>query len=663
MKLAFYIQFLFCLLCVHVSAQCLSEEERIIQKFDLAANNENASEIARNLYICYRKERNQDSARVYATKIIDIGKNRNNLKIWLEGYYHLANVQVSSLDRDSAIHSFNLVLKETESSTDKEELKIRAKTFLRIGALYKDHNLGNEEAFSYFRKAIEVSEQVSHTEVYVRSTVAIIDDMFARKDYNAIPELLDGAYKFLGENEVESFTYRTLDKAKANYLAIKATTEVEKREAMEFMLKEYVKADSLNNQKHRVFIFIDIVKHFLSEMPKEELTAMAEFNFRIAGEKLKGSAKGGLYEAYAKVLMKNQQFYEAIPLLKKAKKHLIKTPNLENYMGVCEDLMLAYEKTDQLEKVLPEFIDYKIFQDSFVATVYSNQLVDLQEKYKTEKKEKENAQLMAQNEVINTRFRFSSIIGILLLLLLFTGIFLFQKLKRNKKDLEKMNEEKNKLFAILAHDLRNPISSLNNLAGKVKFLTKHNRLSDLDELAENTDSKLSALNDNLNNILLWAITESNLVEVKQIRVSLRGEINKINELYNDLIDEKKIIIKNNISDSLQVFADVTVIQTILRNLISNAIKFSHVGGVIEFITTDDVLGIKELKVIDHGIGLQDNLRSQESITNSTLRKKAEGTGIGLKICKELAAKSNLELSLVANPDGGTIGIIRFRQVA
>ncbi len=662
MKLPIFIPFIFCLFCFQISAQCLSEQEMAVQKIDLAADNENAFEIAQNLYICYKKQRNQDSARVYAAKIIDIGRNRNDSKIWLKGYYHLANVLVSSSEVDSAIHNYNFVLAETESTLDEGELKIRSETLLRIGAIYKDHNLGNEQAFSYFKNAIEVSERVNHSQVYVRSTVAIIDDLFARKEYDEIPELLDDAYKFLGKNKVGSFAYKTLDKAKANYLSYTADTSNERKEALDFMLNQYKKTDSINDQKHRAFLFIDIVNHFLSDIPKNELMEMAELNFKVAEDKMKGSAKGGLCEAYAKVLMKNEQYYKAIPLLNEAKKYLVKTPDLENYKGVCEDLMLAYEKTGQVEKVLPEFNDYKTFQDSFVAVVYSDQLLDLQEKYKTEKKEKENAQLMAQNEVIQARFLFSAIVGVLLLLLLAAGLFLFQKLKKNKRDLEKMNEEKNKLFAILAHDLRNPISSLSNLAGKVKFLTKHNRLNDLDDLAENTDSKLSALNDNLNNILLWAITESNLVEVKYSKVSLRSEINKINELYNDALGQKKILIKNNISNSTQVLADVTVIQTILRNLVSNAIKFSYEGGVIEFTSTRDS-GVEELRVIDNGVGLQASSSAMGDINNNSIRKKATGTGIGLKICKELAAKSNLDLSIIPNPKGGTIGIIRFKEVA
>lgn len=653
------VAFCFCLIlfCFSVNAQCKSDKERAIQRAKLESNKAENYKIALHLFRCYEQEAKPDSALIFAKKIYEIGKNQNNLRIWLEGYFNMAKAHLGASRLDSTEYYFKLILDKTKRSTDHSELEIRAITFLHIGAMFKDHNLGDEAAFTYFRNAIDVSKQVNQKQVYIRSTVAIIDDLFARKEYDEIPELLANAYEFLDESISEDFAYKTLNKAKANYLSFKATTELEKKEAMNFMLSEYEKADEQGDEKHRVFLFIDIVKHFLYKIPKNDLTAMAELNFKVAKDKLNGSAKGGLYEAYAKVLLNNLEFGQAIPFLKVAKTYLEKSPNLENYKSVCEDLMVAYEKTGQLEKVIPVFNDYKMFQDSFVAVVYADKLLDLQEKYKTEKKDRKNLQLVAQNDVIKTRFLLSTIIGILLFLFLFAGIFFFQNLKKNKKELEKMNEEKNKLFAILAHDLRNPIASLSNLAGKVKYLTENNRLNELDELAENTDSKLRALNDNLNNILFWAITESNLIEIKQVQVSLYEEINKINELYANGIAKKEIIIKNTVSDSIQVRTDITVIQTILRNLIANAIKFSHTGGAIKF-ATSGINKIEELHVIDYGLGLKDNSGVSVNSKNNSILKN-EGTGIGLKICQELASKSKLTLNLVNNPEGGTIGIIRF----
>ncbi len=654
---------IFCLLYIFIFIQLRAEgipHDEVAEKIAVVnANTDKSGEAAKSLFKYYHRSNKIDSATIYARKVFRLGKERNNTPLWIEGYLQLAMMHMYTEHKDSVSHFLNLVLSETVNSKDSSLGKTRATALMLSGA-----NAPNqEEAFSYFNQAIETAKKHKYSHVYIRSSIALINNLFERKRYDKVNEILTEAYGFIEENKSEySVTLRTLNKIKARYLALTATTKEERKEALELMLNVYEKADSLSLEMEKMTIFIDIALYLRTEMPIQKMTEMAELNFHPFKDEISGSLKGGLYQAYGHVLVHSQDYKKAIPYLKVSKEYLFTTRNMENYLSVCEDLIFAYEQTNQLDKVIPEFQDYKNFRDSLEATVYSTQLLDLEKKYETEKKENENAQLMAQNNIINTRFRFSIIIGFLLFGLLATGFYFFQKLNKNKKQLETMNEEKNKLFAILAHDLRNPIASLSNLSGKVKFLTKNNRLHELDEMAMHTDAKLSALNDNLNNILFWAVKESNLVKVKPVQVSLHKEINKINELYTDAISQKNIIINNNVSEFTYVQTDLTVLQTIIRNLISNAIKFSHQGGTIEFSILEKTDWI-ELSITDNGIGLNTPTNELESPSNSSIRKKAKGSGIGLKICKELAAKSNLGLSLTSNPNGGTIGIIRFKNAA
>lgn len=641
--------------------QLLTPQEKAEKKAIVFSNAEGAIEAAMSLNDNYHREGKMDSAIIYGRELIKVGLEKNDSKIWLSGYGGLALAYMDTPNIDSAKYYLNLILDKTEFSNEEHMINYRAKTFMFFGAMYESNNLGYEEAFSYFRKAIESSKNLKDPFVYIRSSLALINNMMARNRHDEVRVLLSDAYEYLEKNNIKSgFALRLLDKDKALFLAKVSTNVEERKEALNLMLKVYNETDSLNLDRERVTVFIDIANFFFEEMAIEELIKMADLNFNATKDILDLSTKGGLYQAYGNVFMRSKQYNKAISIFKEAKVFLSETRNMENYLTVCEQLMNAYEETNQFDKISSEFQDYKTFRDSHEATVYSEQLLELEEKYKTEKKENENKQLLAQNYMIQTRFLFSSIIGFLLLGLLATGIYFFQRLKKTKKQLESTNEEKNKLFAILAHDLRNPIASLSNLSEKIKFLTKNNRLDELDEMVKNTDAKLGALNDNLNNILLWAITESNLVEIKLEQVSLRTEINKINELYTDDISQKNIVITNKIPESNYVQGDLTVIQTIMRNLISNAIKFSHQGGSIEYLMRDEKKWI-ELRVIDNGIGLEESESEQEAIHNISFRRKTKGTGIGLKICKELAVKSNLVLSLIPNPNGGTIGIIRFRK--
>jgi len=234
-------------------------------------------------------------------------------------------------------------------------------------------------------------------------------------------------------------------------------------------------------------------------------------------------------------------------------------------------------------------------------------------------------------------------------------------MRKNKIVLERINTQKNQLFAILAHDLRNPISSLTGISETMKYLVEENRLDELDKMARQTDDKLGALNDNLNNILYWAISESNLVSIIPEKFSLNKELEKITELYSDAIHRKGLIVKSNIVDSVIVNADVRVTQTIIRNLINNAIKFSYPEGMLEFSAIVEG-GYLELKIKDNGIGIPSK-DSSDSQSDLAIRNKAAGSGIGLKISKELAGKSGIQLQLISNADGGATGGVRFPVVA
>ncbi len=639
----------------------MSNEERAEKRAIVDAGTDGAAEAADKLFVCYRLDGKLDSAIIYARKGVEIGLRKQDSKIWLEAYHQLAVSHLDTPNLDSARFYFNLLLDKTVKAEEDHEVKIRAIAYMYFGAMYLEHSLGYEEAFSYFNRAKETSKKINLTFVYVRSTIAQTQILIPRKRYDEIDELLTEAYEYVEQNDPKNvLSLINLQKEKA--LCLAASTDTKKREeGMDLMLEVYELSEKHKKYKTRGFIFIDIALNYAANIPEKELLRMAEDNLSFAKDKMSGLAKGGLYQAYGHVLLHTRQYRKAIPYLVESKENLSGAQHMTNYLSVCEDLIRCYERTNQLDKIIPEFQDYKVFRDSLEATVYSDKLLELEEKYKTEKKENENIQLQAQNSLIQSRFRYSSIIGSLLLGLLVAGFYFFQKLRKTKLQLEDLNQDKNKLFAILAHDLRSPIASLSNLSQKVKFLTEEGRLNELDAFAQMTDAKLSALNDNLNNILLWAIKESNLVAVKREKVSLYDEVNKINQLYADDIKQKDIIIQNKLSSSDSVHTDLKVLQTVLRNLINNAIKFSFPGGVIEFAVEKEQASL-DLRIIDNGIGLEDADHDQKG-SSAALRKKAQGTGIGLKICKELAAKVNLDLRLVSNPEGGTIGIIRFMNAA
>lgn len=221
------------------------------------------------------------------------------------------------------------------------------------------------------------------------------------------------------------------------------------------------------------------------------------------------------------------------------------------------------------------------------------------------------------------------------------------------KELRDVIKTKNKIFAILSHDLRNPISSLSNLTEKINFLAKNNRMEELNLLAEHTNSRINALNDNLNNVLLWALSENNTLVLNPNKLSLLLEIRKILNIYTHEIEEKEINIVMDLEDIDQVNLDVSLLQTILRNFIKNAINFSYKKGTIEFSKRYENDQQIELAIQDNGIGMIPEKYEDQNLKNKQIRNKGKGSGIGLVISKELINKAGIKLTIESKNSKGT----------
>ncbi|MFK7978402.1 MAG: sensor histidine kinase [Saprospiraceae bacterium] len=424
------------------------------------------------------------------------------------------------------------------------------------------------------------------------------------------------------------------------------------------LIQDDIDGDFTSEATKRIAFLLSDLEHYLpldTLLRYSTLAVKMEENFKnkhvlthyLHGKLLNQSGKPKAAKKYLSI---------ALPYAKEKKK------KLEELVDIYSELAAVNLKLGDTKAAQKNFDAYKLYIDSVYTRKNRTAVEAVETKYELSQQVEANTVMAKEAETLNYQLKLLSIIGgLLLTLLALAATFYFQKRKSELK-LMQLNETKNKIFAILAHDLRSPISSLSNLSNKVKFLAKNNRLEELDAIAEQTDSRLQSLNDNLNNVLLWAVTESNLVKVENQEVYLKSELDNICNLYNEAIEEKRVEVKNNVMDALTVETDIKIFQTIARNLISNAIKFSYEGGQLEFSLVENKKSI-ELRIADNGIGLKDASEPNPSKRDMEIRKKSAGSGIGLKICEELAIKTGIKLKLAPNPAGGTMGILQFSKAA
>lgn len=214
------------------------------------------------------------------------------------------------------------------------------------------------------------------------------------------------------------------------------------------------------------------------------------------------------------------------------------------------------------------------------------------------------------------------------------------ELQQQRKDLRELNATKEKFFSIIAHDLKSP---LNQLLGLSDILIKELEKGNIDEIR----SLASIINDSaksgrtlLENLLDWSRSQTGVINYQPEKLDLKSLTDEILYHLEKNAEAKKVILKNNINDEIYAYADPNMIKTILRNLISNGIKFTPKGGVIKI---NAVKSENEIvcSVSDNGIGIQnDDIEKlfRIDINPNTIGNSMEkGTGLGLILCEEFVA--------------------------
>jgi PAS domain S-box-containing protein len=212
--------------------------------------------------------------------------------------------------------------------------------------------------------------------------------------------------------------------------------------------------------------------------------------------------------------------------------------------------------------------------------------------------------------------------------------------------LKQLNSDKDKLFSIIAHDLRNPISSFLNYT--YFLFTEHENLSvnEIKDLTENLHSSAKYLNKLLENLLDWSRAQTGGIEFKPVCFNLNEIIFDNLFLFKKAAEEKNIVIAADYAEKPMVFADYNMIDTVTRNLISNSIKFTNPGGNIN-IRISEIDNSILLEVNDDGVGMnkqmKKNLFTLEKSSSQTGTANEKGTGLGLMLVKEFIKFHNSEL--------------------
>lgn len=231
-----------------------------------------------------------------------------------------------------------------------------------------------------------------------------------------------------------------------------------------------------------------------------------------------------------------------------------------------------------------------------------------------------------------------------------------EKLLALNQELEELNTQKDKLISVISHDLRNPFQNFIGLFDLVlkdyENISKEEIHEMLIELKKSSDSAFSLLQD----ILLWSRNEFGAIDISIKCINCKKSVDGVISYLSYFARKKNISVNNEIDPDFECNTDEHIFRTIMRNLISNAIKFSPEGSSVE-VRALKMEDYTYFAVKDHGIGIDsdkiEKILNVNSVHSTPGTDGEKGVGLGLSLCKDFIEKMGGELKIKSRGQNGS----------
>lgn len=229
-------------------------------------------------------------------------------------------------------------------------------------------------------------------------------------------------------------------------------------------------------------------------------------------------------------------------------------------------------------------------------------------------------------------------------------------LNQQKDQLQQLNSTKDKFFSIIAHDLRSPFQSILGLSDMLIEELKESSNSELKNYSGMIHDSSHHIYDLVENLLTWSRTQKNNMSFEPVEVDISSLIDDTLTLLHPNSDQKNISCEKHSGSDKHGFADKNMIEMVIRNLITNAIKFTPKKGKI-FISITEKNNALQIEIHDNGVGIPPGDLSKLFRIDSNFSRKGTdgeaGTGLGLIICKEFIEKNNGRIWVESKPGQGS----------
>jgi signal transduction histidine kinase len=568
-----------------------------------------------------------------------------------------------------------------EQVQETEAYELESDIFRNTGNIYWGMGIYDKALDNYLR-SLEIATLNNLSRNIASATNNIGNVYQAVKDFKKARDYYERAYELAKENE-----YKWIAAISANNIGDLLKYLNKPDSSIFYFTLSYNILDQLDSKFYKGIILFNIGEIYLQI---DSIDLAREYLFRSLDLANQSDDKLGIVNCYLKI----GESYLQESNFKQAKYYIDLGENHANETGSFSLLELAYRlKTEYFAskgQMDSAFISQKKqieMKDSLSRQESGESIVRLENRYKDEKTSIQIDSL--KRDKVNARRLFMVVVIAILIILTIIIISLHnarkksiiltekndeieiqqnllkernEELIKSQDELKTINDAKDQFVTILAHDLKNPVSAIR---GFVELMIKqYDSISDekkkffLQEIFDSIE-KVSLL---LTNVLFWVRSQTKGIKNQPEYHSLYKRIDTNLSLYRLIAQDKKISMINNIPEELIIYADLNILDTIIRNLISNSLKFTPKEGKIEFSArNENNLTILEIK--DTGIGISkdkiDEILKSGNNFSSTGTKKEQGTGLGLGLVQDFILLLGGELEIHSDLGKGTTILLKL----
>lgn len=622
----------------------------------------------------YYRNSNPSLSIEYHKKAIEFATGINDVGVLASSYQSLGSTYFRNGQYELAKENYTLALtKFTQTTNNKGVADVTA----ALGSVY--YNQGNlPQASEYYLKSLRYYEEVNDKTGMV-SMLSALSSIYARQNnfsksieysLKAIKLYEESSDKFralVGYDNIGNIYLRQEDPAKARVYFSKALalyTEMRNKPGIASTLLQLGNVEQLSGN------------HAAAILNYQKSLRLCE-DLNIKPLQISNNiALGKSYMAQQNFEASIASYNKAIRISRQIKSNI----ELEEaYQGLAR----VYELTKQNEKAqtfnsLSDQLKDSLYNDSSLKKLTDQVLM-----YESEKKQQQiellnkeqlirESELNRQKDTANILWMASVVLGVLFLILIGFSLQnrriaknlrkqqaeLIEKnrsIMEQKEKLDQLNNVKDRFFSIISHDLRNNLTTMKLYFDLISH--KDYQPQDHSEVTTQIASSVENTIDLLENLLVWASAQIKGVPIHQQKLNMHTLAQENISLLNGVAHQKNITLENQVDENITAFADIDMINLVLRNLISNAIKFTPNNGLIKVCAS---MSEREctVRVEDNGIGIGIDMlqklfnQYEHPTTKGTANEK--GTGLGLMLCKDFVERNDGSIWAESEKGKGTI---------